>query len=86
MGFGATLRNVSARLAADLASILREERGSAAQALEARLASEPRGPSVAELLELGARAERNRATPVELLLAVGTLVALHASPAGAVRR
>jgi len=77
---------VSARLAADLASILREERGSAARALEARLAVEPSGPSVDDLLELGARAERRGATPLELLLAVGTLVALHAPPAGPVRR
>lgn len=77
---------MSARLAADLASILREERVSVAGALEARLATEPHGPSVRELLELGARAERRGSTTLELLLAVGTLVALHAAPAGPVRR
>jgi hypothetical protein len=77
---------VSASLAADLASILRQERGSAAAALAARLVAEPHAPSLAELLELGARAERHAATNEELLLAVATLLALHAPPAGAVRR
>jgi len=77
---------VSASLAADLASILKAERGSAAAALTARLVAEAHAPSVAELLELGARAERRGATPTELLLAVGMLVSLHAPPAGAVRR
>jgi len=77
---------VSASLAADLASILRDERGSAARALTARLATEAHVPSVADLLELGSRAERRGATQAELLLAVGTLLALHAPPADAVRR
>ena len=86
MGFGATLRNVSARLAADLASILKQERGSVRGALELRLAAEERRPSIDELLELRSRAERQGSTPLELLLAVGTLLALHAAPAGAVRR
>lgn len=77
---------MSASLAADLASILRAEHGSAAAALAARLVAETHVPSVAELLELGSRAERRGATKAELLLAVGTLLALHAPPADAVRR
>jgi len=77
---------VSASLAADLASILRAQRGSAAAALAARLVAETHAPSVAELLELGSRAEQRGATNTELLLAVGTLLAFHAPPADALRR
>jgi hypothetical protein len=77
---------VSPSLAADLASILKRQRGTVAASLEARLLGETHVPSVAELVELGARAERHGATDAELVLAVGTLLALHAPPAGAVWR
>lgn len=77
---------MSPSLAADLASILKRQRGAAAAALEARLLGETDVPSVAELVELGTRAERRGATDAELMLAVGTLLALHAPPAGAVWR
>jgi hypothetical protein len=85
-GFGATLGAVSPSLAADLASILKREHGPLAASLEARLLGETQVPSVAELVELGARAERRGATDAELVLAVGMLLALHAPPAGAVFR
>lgn len=77
---------MSPSLAADLASILKRQRGSAAASLEARLLGETHVPTVAELVELGARAERRGVTDAELMLAVGTLLALHAPPAGAVWR
>jgi hypothetical protein len=76
---------VSPSLAADLASILKRDPRAAAPALELRLRAETHAPSVAELVELGARAERERASDAELLLAVGTLLALHAPDPGAVR-
>jgi len=86
VGFGATLRTVSPSLAADLASILKRQEGARESLLEARLLGETHAPSVAELVELGTRAERRGATDAELVLAVGTLLALHAPPAGAVCR
>ncbi|HWP09965.1 MAG TPA: hypothetical protein VNN72_29685 [Polyangiaceae bacterium] len=77
---------MSPSLAADLASILKRRQGTLAASLAARLLGETHVPSVAELVELGARAERRGATDAELVLAVGTLIALHAPPAGAVWR
>jgi hypothetical protein len=76
---------VSPRLVVDLASILKREPGAAARPLELRLQGETNVPSVAELLELGRRARRERASDAELLLAVGTLLALHAPDPGSVR-
>jgi len=74
---------VNRTLAADLASILKLS--PAASALEARLEGEPHAPSVAELLELGVRAVRERASDAEMLLAVSTLLAFHAPDPGSVR-
>jgi hypothetical protein len=84
---GSALRSgsVSSRLALDLASILKRYPGSGRAALEQRLALEPHAPRVEELVELGVRALRRGASDTELLLAVGTLLALTAPPAGAVR-
>jgi hypothetical protein len=72
-------------LAADLASILEREPASAEPALVSRLAGEDHAPPVAELLEVGARARRERASRNELLLAIGSLLALHAPRASTVR-
>ena len=81
--FGATLPSVNRGLAADLASILKQN--PSATALAERLQGETNVPSVAELVELGARAVRERASDGELLLAVGTLLAFYAPDPGSVR-
>jgi hypothetical protein len=66
------------RLVADLASLLAEPPGTAEIVLERRLGELGSPPPLADLVELGARARRNGASREELLLAVGTLLALHA--------
>lgn len=71
-------------LASELASILKRE-PTAVAALEARLREETHVPSVAELVELGSRARRERASDTELLLAVSTLLVLHAPDPGSVQ-
>jgi hypothetical protein len=69
-------------LVAELARLLREPPEAAKVALERELGRLAAPPPLAELLELGARARHARASDEELLLAVGTLLAVHAPPSG----
>jgi hypothetical protein len=77
---------VTPGLAREVARLLQQPPGTAETALERALAGLASPPPLAELLEVGARARRARASDEELLLAVGTLLALHAPPAGSVGR
>jgi hypothetical protein len=69
-------------LVAELARLLREPPGTAEIALDQVLGRLPSPPPLADLVELGASARRARASDEELALAIGTLLALHAPPAG----
>jgi hypothetical protein len=75
---------VTPALVRELARLLQEPPGTAETALERALSGLTSPPPLTELLEVGARARRAGASDEELLLAVGTLLALHAPPAGRV--
>lgn len=79
----ATLASVNRSLVAEVALVVREPSEAAAAELERRRRELLHAPPLAELLELAARARRNRATDEELAFAVEALVAVHAPPAGA---